>query len=421
MMKPISMVLSFIYTPIILAFLGETRNGVWVTILQILSAINYFDIGIGNGLRNKLAESHALGKHDDSKKYVSNAYVGTIIISIVFGVLIIAAWLLLDLTTFFNMNLEGENTDIAVVISVFFICFNFVLSLSKTSAYAIQKPGVISVFDVGNQALQIATAFILSRLIDGSVIVTAIFYGVITVITNVALYFFLTAKRDYLRPSLKLYDKKYMKPLFTLGMGFFIIQISTLILSTTDNLIISGLFGSAKVTSYNIPYKMFQIFVQVHAIIIMPMWSAYTEAATRKDISWIKKTMKKINLLTVVFAIGAVVLIFIFEPLADMWLQKHLDYDRTAIVIIAAYVIVQMFSNNFSAFVCGVGRLKENTIICAIGAIINIPLSVYFAKTLGMGQAGIILGSLCVMSISLIVLPFVTMDWIKKKTIEWKS
>lgn len=421
LMKPVSMVLSLIYVPIILNFLGEEKNGVWVTILQIVSAINYFDIGIGNGLRNKLAESYAKGDEEGSRKFVSNAYIGTAIVSLVFCTIVCGLWVLLDLGTFFKMNLPTENTTIAVVISVMFICFNFVMSLSKTSAYAVQMPGVISVFDVINQVLQIAVSFTISRIMDGSIIVTAFIYGFITVLTNTALYFFLAKKRPFLRPSLKLYDKNYMKPLLTMGSGFFIIQMSTLVLNTTDNLIITKLLGAASVTTYNMPYKVFQMIVQVHAIIIMPMWSAYTAAATNKDMKWIKKTMTKINLLTILFSLGAVVLIFLFEPIAAIWLRKTLSYDKTAILIIAVYVIVQMFSNNLSSFLCGVGRLKESTVICAIGAIMNIPLSIYFAKTLGMGQAGIILGSLCVMSMSIIILPFVTIRWLKQKTIEWQS
>ena len=60
--KPVSMVLSYIYVPIVLDYLGVEKYGVWSTILTILSWVSYFDIGIGNGLRNRLTES--LNKHD---------------------------------------------------------------------------------------------------------------------------------------------------------------------------------------------------------------------------------------------------------------------------------------------------------------------------------------------------------------------
>lgn len=58
-MKPISMLLTFIYTPLFLAYLGDEKYGVWAIIMNVVSWINYFDIGIGNGLRNRLAESVA--------------------------------------------------------------------------------------------------------------------------------------------------------------------------------------------------------------------------------------------------------------------------------------------------------------------------------------------------------------------------
>ena len=55
--KPISMVLSLLYTPALLAYLGDEKYGVWATILSVISWVNYCDIGIGNGLRNILTVS----------------------------------------------------------------------------------------------------------------------------------------------------------------------------------------------------------------------------------------------------------------------------------------------------------------------------------------------------------------------------
>ena len=68
--KPLSMLLSYLYIPVALAYLGDEKYGVWATVLSVLSWISLFDIGIGNGLRNKLAEN--LKNYDSLKtrKYV---------------------------------------------------------------------------------------------------------------------------------------------------------------------------------------------------------------------------------------------------------------------------------------------------------------------------------------------------------------
>ena len=57
--KAVSMVLSMLYVPVILGYLGTGLYGIWATILNVISWVNYFDIGIGNGLRNKLSAALA--------------------------------------------------------------------------------------------------------------------------------------------------------------------------------------------------------------------------------------------------------------------------------------------------------------------------------------------------------------------------
>ena len=78
-----------------------------------------------------------------------------------------------------------------------------------------------------------------------------------------------------------------------------------------------------------------------------------------------------------------------------------------------------MIGNNYSSFLCGVGHIKTSTIIAGIGAVMNIPLSVFFAQGCDMRLTGIILGSLVVMMISVIVLPVVSYRWVSFKEKEW--
>lgn len=420
-MKPISMMLSLVYTPLALAFLGDVKYGIWVIVLNIVSWINYFDIGIGNGLRNKLAEAIALNDQSSAKTYVSTAYLGTTVISIIFCTIVTLAWNVFGLSDFFNLNVPDENTNLVIFISVFFVCVNFILTLSKTSAYAIQQPGIISVVGVVGQALQIGIILITSRAFDQSLILIALMYGLVSLFDSSIIYFIVTHKNKYLRPAISAVDMKYMKPLLTLGIGFFALQICSLVLNTTDNLLIANLFGSAEVTPYSIIYKVFYMLVQVHGIIIMPMWSAYTEAAAKKDMNWISSTMRKIDLITGILSVCAIIGIFIFRSVAKVWLGRELDYSSDLIITVAVYMIAQMFGNNYSSFLCGVGHIKTSVIISAIGAIMNIPLSVMFARNMKMKQTGIILGSLCVVIVSVIVLPIVATRWKKEKAVEWSN
>jgi len=421
LMKPISILLSMVYAPLALSFLGDEKYGVWAIILNVVSWIAYFDIGIGNGLRNHLARAYAQGNETEAKTYVSTAYVGTSIISTGFFLIVAVVWNIFDLGTFFKMTAPGENVNFVVTLSVLFVCINFVLSLSKTSAYAIQQPGWISVISAGNQLLQLIILFVLSRFLTENLLVVALMYGVVNIVDSMVLFWILSRKHPYLKPSFRMIDVRHLKSLFTLGMGFFIMQISSMIMNTTSNLLISNLYGSAEVTPYSMVYKVFNMAVQVHAIIIMPMWSAYTEAAARNDMAWIKATIKKVNLITLLLSAGVVVGIFLFEPFAALWLGRRLEYGTALIVIVALYMIMQMFASNYSAFLCGVGHIKVSVIIAAAGAVLNIPLAIFFASGLNMRLAGITLGSLCVVAMSAIALPIVTAKWISQQEKEWSG
>ena len=81
--------------------------------------------------------------------------------------------------------------------------------------------------------------------------------------------------------------------MMNLGVKFFFIQITTIVMFASGNFIITQLYGPAEVTPYNISYRLFAATVTVFTIIIAPFWSAYTEAITMKDFTWIKKVLKK--------------------------------------------------------------------------------------------------------------------------------
>ena len=90
--KPLSLVLSLVYTPMLLNYLGSEKYGLWATILSITSWINYCDVGIGHGLRNLLAGqiakpepigvSELLSIFDATKIPLNNIVVPNILIKV---------------------------------------------------------------------------------------------------------------------------------------------------------------------------------------------------------------------------------------------------------------------------------------------------------------------------------------------------
>lgn len=102
--KAVSMVLSIVYVPVVLGCLGNELYGIWATVLNIISWVNYFDIGIGNGLRNRLSAALARREEaDEIKKLISSAY--TLLAAVVCAVVVIgvAAFQLIDWDSLLNI------------------------------------------------------------------------------------------------------------------------------------------------------------------------------------------------------------------------------------------------------------------------------------------------------------------------------
>lgn len=411
--KGLSMLISLAYTSLILNYLGNDLYGLWSIVLNVISMIHYFDVGIGNGIRNKVAESETRGDHNESSKYVATGYVATAVISVIFCSLLILIWNVTPVAAFFNLDVEGVNTNLVVTISLIFLLFNFVISISKTITYAVQKAGLVSIAGVICQIAQLVAVLVLWLAADADIVLVSIIYGSVSLVESIVLAIYIRVKYPYLTFKPKNVNKNYLRPLMTLGILFFTMQISSLILNTTDNLLISRLFSVSDVTPYNVSYKVFFLFVQVHAIAMSPMWSAFTEAKERKDFTWIRKALRKTNLLSLVLALGAFVLIFVFKPLAHIWLHKDLDYSHL-IVLMAIYVIFSMFANNYVSLLCGVGEIKFASIFALVQAGLNIPFSILLAKYTSLGVNGIIMGSIIVMFMGLVAFPINYHIWMKK-------
>ena len=144
-MRPLGMIISLLYTPLLLSYLGQEEYGIWVTILSVINWINYFDIGIGNGYRNKLAEAITVGNDGAVAALTRTAYsllTGIVALVFVFGCGFIV---LFDVNSFFSTAIAIKAV---LIVSLAFVCVNFVAALCKPQLFALQKAELVSLMAV---------------------------------------------------------------------------------------------------------------------------------------------------------------------------------------------------------------------------------------------------------------------------------
>ena len=402
-----SILLSFLLVPLTINFLNPTNYGIWLVITSFISWFTFFDIGLGHGLRNKFAEAKANGDFKLAKAYISSAYFSIALISISILLLFIVANLFIDWTIVFNTD-QKMLQELSIVMLLVFgnFCIQFVLKLITTIYTADQRPSMQGLIGVSTQALSLLTIFLLTRYSSSSLLNFSVIFTSIPVLVLLAFNFYsFSNKYKDLKPSFKLFKLKYVQDIMGIGFNFFIIQIAAIILFCTDNIIITQLFGPKEVTPYNIAFKYFSIVTMGFSIIVTPYWSAITEAYTKKDFSWIKKSMNTLLKLSIIFSLGVIVLIIFSNEFYFFWVGDLIQVPFTLSLFMGIYAIMGVFGRPFNHFVNGTGKIKIQLYFAVFGAVMNIPLSIYFAKHLELGASGVIIATIACDFIGLIILP----------------
>lgn len=409
-----SALVSFMTAPLLLSILGETEYGAWVALLSLISWVYYCDVGIGSSMRNKIATAIAEDDYPKARKFVGVSYATISLISAALFIVFICISKVIDICGFFEIEIAGKNLNLTLTIAVFYACINFVISLANNVLYAVQRSASVGFFGSLAQLFFWIALLIFAFTGIKSILIIAVAEGSCQLLKNIIETFYVYHKYPELKFSWKEIEWSYSREIMTLGLMMFVSQIAALILNTTDNLVISKCLTLAQVTPYSFCYKYFNMINTVYVALITPLLSAYTMAYAKRDIRWIKATIKKNALLYGLFLIGSVVAMFLFEDFARLWLGKELFYGSGLVAATWGYFALLMFSHISSTMLTGFGKIKELTVAVIIGTALNIPVSIFLATRLNLGTTGVILGSILSLVPSSISAPIVARRALKE-------
>lgn len=354
--------------------------------------INSFDIGLGNGLRNKLAIAMANNDKKLAQIYVSTTFFMLIAIM---GMLMLIGSICSPFIDWYNiLNTTAENVaHISEIVFVSFaiFCFNFIFKFVGNVYLALQLPAINNLMVTLGHLLSLIIIFILTKTTQGSLFWVAVVYSTSPLIVYLISYPITFYKiYPFLAPSYRLFKTQYLKDLFNIGVQFFLLQLAGLILFALSNLLISHMFGPESVTPYNIAYRYFSIILMLMNIVISPMWSATTDAYERGDIDWIKRNMKSIHKVLYIAFLSLIFMVVISKWVYLLWVGKSVHIPILLSTLMAIYVMVLIFSLSYSNFINGLGKLTLQTINTVSVAILFIPICYVLGNLYGL--YGIIIG-----------------------------
>ncbi|MGE5681930.1 MAG: lipopolysaccharide biosynthesis protein [Bacillota bacterium] len=401
-----TLLFSLLMVPLSLRCLNPVEYGTWLTVSSITTWFVSLDFGLGNGLRNKLSEAFAFNDRKLARIYVSSTYfIITLIVFLCYIVfIIINHWL--NWLKILNApeSLASELNPLVLFVFTFFFA-QFILKLIVYIVLADQKPAINGLFSFLINLFTVIALYMLSKGSSSSLFTVGFISSLIPMLVFLlaSVILFAVYYKDLI-PSIKLVKLEHAKNLVQLGFQFFVIQIASLIIFTTDNIIITQIFTPAEVTIYNVAYKYFSIIPLVFGVILTPFWSAYTEALAKKDYFWIRRNIQKLIKIWVIFALLILIMLLISGGVYKIWTESKVQVPFILSVLMGLFSIISMWNNIFAYFVNGAGKIRLQMYVAGIGGIVNIPLSIFLARNLQWGVAGIIAAtSICLLLGSVLV------------------
>ncbi|MDO4715168.1 MAG: MATE family efflux transporter [Bacteroidales bacterium] len=403
-LKAGAILVSFLLVPATLDYLNKFEYGVWLTLSSIMMWISYFDVGMGNGLRNKLAEALTKGDLALARSYISTTLtLLTLIVTAIYALyFIVHRWI--DWPKLLALPTQQLTTDIGHLMLIMLIpfCVGFVLKCLGSIYQAKQMPFVNDLLIGLGSVLSLVSIYVLQWLQpEGDLQSVALCFSFAPMVVYVIAFPITFMRFKELRPKLASVSRKHAQSLLSLGGQFFIIQIASLLLFATANVFVSRYGGAEEVVNYNIAFKYFSVLPMVYLILITPFWSAATEAFTKGDYNWIRYSLHRMLLAWAgLSAIGGIMVIC-SSLVYQLWVGMQLPL--TLSLAMWLYMTIGNWNNLYAYFINGIGRTRVQLYSSVLTCLAYVPLAIYCTQA--WGAVGICMAMSISLLFSAILLP----------------
>lgn len=394
LLRGISIVVSFLTISYSLKLLDTSKYGIWLAISTTVGWISILDIGLANGLRNKIAEYLARKDYMQAKIAVSSTYA--ILFMIMVPVIIFCFGLkIVNWNSVFKTQLNEQELLHTLMVVFIGLSLQFILKPISSILQGDQKIYKSNQIQLVCNCIPLIPIIFLSEYLRGSMVALAVAQTILPVFV-LLVYTVILFKSRYriIRPSFKHINLRKSRSLFGLSFAFFIVQIAGVFLYSTTELIITREFGGSDVTLYNLLYKYFSTAGLIMNIVLASYWSAFTDAFALDDFPWIRTSLSKLIRITLMLLGLIAVQLLLVKPVFNIWVGQKIHVPFTLSMVMAVYFGVNLFTAVYTIVLNGTGKVKMQSIVSIITAVLHIPVVLFFIRYLHLGLNSLVYASL---------------------------
>lgn len=404
--RGVAMAVAFLSVPLMARYLSAERYGFFLTATALATWLNLADLGLGNGLTNRIAEAAAREDRESEGRVFSSALAIVTSVCLALGLLVLLTFSLVPSRSVFGVSTLVGDTELHATLVVVFGLWLLSIPLGLVEkAYAGYQQ--IYVNNVWTAAAGVASLLALGAAVAlGASLpwVVAAVHAPLPV-ARLASGAVLLFRRRWLVPRLSSLHWTTGRRLLLLGSGFLVAQLAAIGMWQADQIVLAQLFGAEAVAPYVTTLRVVTLYVGLLMTWLAPLWPASTDAASRGDWAWIStryaRALKIAMGATVLFS---VVVLFGGRWAIGLWAGDRVVPTQALIQATAVYVLVLVWCQVHSVFLSALGRARGQAMYGLLAAGINIGASIVLGRAWGV--AGVCWAT-SIASVPILLLAFV--------------
>ena len=348
--------------------------GVWMMLGSMLAFFAFADLGVGNGVLNRIVTAHAT--HDDAQQrrimlagYVCTCGAGAIVL------VMWALWVALsDVPTAVVGALRDAHRDevlAALHLFVMLVAVNIPVGMVQKVQLGLQQGQWIGMAQlVASLATLVAVPTVLA-FGGGLPALVAASLGT-QVLSNLGCTWIwkhrMTASRGTapVASAVMRVEWSMVVSLLRTGSLFLLLQVAAAIAFQSDAIVITQRLGQEAYGDFAIVQRLYLAVSSILLAGLVGLWPAIGDALSGGDKQWIRKTLKQ-SYLFVILAVGsASFLLALLAPQAlDLWVGSAFVPSTALLWALAAWTLLEAVGTVSGAFLNAAGVLGKQ-LICAL-------------------------------------------------------
>ena len=375
----------FAKVPVLLTYLNPENYGIYLTITSIVYWTHNFDFGLGTGLRYKLTKAVSLNEDQYGRKLVSTAYFSMSGIMALLLVILIPVIALLDWNNILNTH-AFSNYDLAFCVFIVLVVFltQFVLELISIVLQSYQRAAISTLFKPLANLITLGLIVFIRLFSSNSLLWASVAMTVpivvVLLITNIC-YF--GGKYRNIAPSIKFFKKSCLKDIYSLGIKYFLSQLSSLVIFNTTSFLLTLLLDPQETAVFNTAYTYFGILVLFNTMAMQPIIAAVTDAYVKGELHWIRACFRKINILSLLLTLVSLLMLAVSQVVFHLWVGEKIIVPWDLSIILTFFFILNVWSTPYINFLSGVGKMNVMMILSFVKIVLYFPVAIPLIKAYG--------------------------------------